>query len=240
MKLSITLWLIIINLIVFFAQFFATATQFDFIKTTIETMDMSGNERIVNCVPGDRSWDTGCDGVSDILGLNMKTLVTMGYVWQIFTYMFTHGGVYHIFINMFILMIFGPKIEFTMGRKKFLKFYIICGLCSSLFYILITGLAHGISTVPMVGASGAIFGVLTAYGLMYPRDMVYVYFLFPMPAIVFVVFFGIIQLLGGVASLFAPHSGGIAYLGHLGGMIAGFILIRYFDYGRRRVRYFWE
>jgi len=240
MKLSITLWLIVINFIVFFAQFFATATQFDFIETKIEVMDMSGDERVVNCVPGDKSWDTGCDAVSDILGLNMKTLVTRGYVWQVFTYMFTHGGFYHIFFNMFGLLVFGPKIEFTMGRNKYLKYYLICGLGSSLFYMLITGLAAGISSVPMVGASGAIFGVLTAYGLMYPRDTVYVQFFLPMPAIVFVFFYAIIQLLGGVASLLAPSSGGIAYFGHLGGMIAGFILIKYFDYSRRRIRYFWE
>jgi len=240
MKLSITLWLIVINFIVFFAQFFATAAQFDVIETIIEVEDMSGNERTIDCVPGDRNWDTGCDAVSDILGLNMKTLVTRGYVWQIFTYMFTHGGFYHIFFNMFGLMIFGPKIELTMGKNKFLKYYLICGLGSSLFYMLITGLASGISTVPMVGASGAIFGVLTAYGLMYPRDTVYVQFFLPMPAIVFVFFYAIIQLVGGFASLLAPSSGGIAYFGHLGGMIAGFILIKYFDYSRRRIRYFWE
>jgi len=240
MKLSITTWLIIINLIVFFAQFFAYASQFDFIENIIEVEDLSGKTITINCVPGDKNWDTGCDGVTDVLGLNMKTLVTRGYVWQIFTYMFTHGGVYHIFFNMFGLMVFGPKIELTMGKDRFLKYYLICGLCSSLFYMLITGLASGVSSIPMVGASGAIFGVLTAYGLMYPRDMVYVYFSVPMPAILFVFFYAIIQLIGGFASLLAPHSGGIAYFGHLGGMISGFILIKYFDYGRRRVRYFWE
>jgi len=90
----------------------------------------------------------------------------------------------------------------------------------------------------MVGASGAIFGVLTAYGLMYPRDTVYVQFFLPMPAIVFVFFYGALQLVLGVATL--GMEGGIAYFGHLGGMIAGFVLIKYFDYGRRRIRYFWE
>jgi len=240
MKLSITLWLIIINFVVFFAQLIAYSAQFDFIESLIEVENIFGIKETVFCVPGSVDWDIGCDAVSDIISLNMKTLVTRGYVWQIFTYMFTHGSFSHIFVNMFVLMIFGPKIELTMGKDRFLKFYIICGLCSSLFYLLITGLVAGITTIPMVGASGAIFGLLTAYGLMYPRDMVYVYFLFPMPAIVFVIFFGIIQLLGGVASLFAPLSGGVAYLGHLGGMIAGFILIKYFDYGRRRIRYFWE
>jgi membrane associated rhomboid family serine protease len=205
----------------------------------METED-NGKKITINCVPGDENWDVGCDAVSDILSLNMKTLVTRGYVWQVFTYMFVHGSFLHIFFNMFGLMIFGPKIEATMGSNRYLKYYLICGVCSSLFYMLITSITAGISGVPMLGASGAIFGVLTAYGLMYPRDTVYVQFFIPMPAIAFVIFYAIIQIVGGVASLLAPAGGGIAYFGHVGGMIAGFILIRYFDYGRRRIRYFWE
>jgi len=138
---------------------------------------------------------------------------------------------------MFGLLIFGPKIEFTMGKNKFLKYYLICGVGSSLFFMLISG----ISNIPMVGASGALFGILTAYGLMYPRDLVYVYFAFPMPAIIFVIFYGAIQVIGGIAGLLGPtNGGGIAYFGHLGGMIAGFILLKYFGFSRRRVRYFWE
>jgi membrane associated rhomboid family serine protease len=240
MKLNITIWLIIINLVVFLAQYIAYSANLDFIKTTIETEDLNGKQVIINCVPGDQNWDVGCDAVSDILALNMKILVTRGYFWQIFTYMFVHGSFYHIFFNMFGLMVFGPKIELTMGKDRYLKYYIICGICSSLFYMLITTVASGISSVPMLGASGAIFGVLTAYGLMYPRDTIYVQFFIPMPAIVFVIFYGIIQLIGGVASLLTPAGGGIAYFGHVGGMIAGVILIKYLDYGRRRIRYFWE
>ena len=212
MKLTITLWLIIINFIVFFAQLL-----------------FSG----IDLIP-----DSHGEIITDFLGLNMKTLITRGYVWQIFTYMFVHAGFLHIFYNMFGLMIFGPKIELTMGRNKFLRYYIICGIFSSLFYMLITILYSGIENIPMVGASGAIFGVLTAYGLMYPRDTVYVQFFLPMPAIVFVIFYGIMQLVLGIATL--GMMGGVAYFGHLGGMIAGFILIKYFDYGRRRIRYFWE
>lgn len=177
--------------------------------------------------------------ITDVLGLNIQTLITRGYIWQIFTYMFVHAGFLHIFYNMFGLMIFGPKIEFTMGRYKFLKYYLICGVFSSVFYMLITTLATGVSNIPMVGASGAIFGVLTAYGLMYPRDTIYVQFFLPMPAIVFVFFYGALQLVLGITTLGA-EGGGIAYLGHVGGMLAGIILIKIFGYGRERVRYFWE
>ena len=213
MKLNYTLWLILINFAVFFAQLLLS--NVDFIT------------------------DSHGEIVTDILGLNIKTILTRGYFWQFFTYMFVHADFIHIFYNMFGLLIFGPKIEFTMGKNKFLRYYLICGIFSSIFYTFITTLATGISDIPMVGASGAIFGVLTAYGLMYPRDTVYVQLFLPMPAIVFVIFYAIMQLVLGIASL-GMMGGGIAYFGHLGGMITGFILIKYFGYGRHRIRYFWE
>lgn len=212
MRMTYTLWLIIINFVVFFVQLLFL--NIDFITDSYGGL------------------------ITDILGLNIKTVLARGYFWQFFSYMFVHAGFEHVLFNMFGLLVFGPKIEFTMGKNKFLKYYLICGIFSSIFYALITTLATGISDIPMVGASGAIFGVLTAYGLMYPKDMVYVYFFYPMPAIVFVIFYGIMQLVLGIAFLGAQ--GGVAYFGHLGGMIAGFIMIKYFGYGRRKVRYFWE
>ncbi|MDI6826118.1 MAG: rhomboid family intramembrane serine protease [Candidatus Aenigmarchaeota archaeon] len=210
MKMNYTMWLIIINFAVFFIQILFS--NIDFITTSYG------------------------DVITDIFGLNSVTLLTRGYFWQIFTYMFIHANFIHIFYNMFGLLIFGPKIEFTMGKEKFLKFYLICGVGSSLFYMLITG----INNIPMVGASGAIFGVLTAYGLMYPRDIIYVQFFLPMPAIVFVIFYGLIQLVAGFASLLVPQVGGVAWFGHLGGMITSFILLKFFGFGKRRIRYFWE
>jgi len=226
--MTYTLWLIIINFALFFIQVIATGTGIDIIQTP------SADPEIPVCQPT----TTGCDAVADVLSLNIQTLITRGYFWQVFTYMFIHADFIHIFYNMFGLFIFGPKIEFTMGKNKFLKYYLICGLFSSVFYMLITGLTTGISNIPMMGASGAIFGVLTAYGLMYPRDTIYVQLFLPMPAIVFVFFYGAMQLVLGI--VFLGAQGGVAYFGHLGGMIAGFILIKYFDYGRRKIRYFWE
>ncbi len=215
MKLTYTLWLIIINFIVFFAQ--VALFNVDFIT------------------------DSYGEIVTDILGLNTKTVLERGYFWQFFSYMFVHADFAHIFFNMFGLLIFGPKIEYTMGKKKFLKYYLICGLGSSIFYSLIICTTMGVTNIPMVGASGAIFGVLTAFGIMYPRDIVYVQLFIPMPAFIFVIFYGIIQLLGGIFNLLVPAQvGGIAYFGHLGGMITGILLLKFFGYGRRRVRYFWE
>jgi membrane associated rhomboid family serine protease len=226
MKMTYTLWLIIINIVLFVFQSIATASNIDIIQNP-------------GCTPKNEDWDTGCDAVSDIFSLNMKTLIERGWVWQIFTYMFVHAGVAHIFYNMFGLLIFGPKIEATMGKNKYIKYYLLCGLGSSIFYFLITTAATGISNTPMLGASGAIFGVLTAYGIMYPRDIIYVYFAIPMPAFLFVIIYGFIQIIGGVLNMFA-NTGGIAYFGHLGGMITGIILLKFFGYEKRKIRYFWE
>jgi len=199
MKMTITIWLIVINFIVFVLELI-------FGNTFIELFALT------------------------------PTLLMKGYVWQIFTYMFLHADATHIIFNMFGLLIFGPKIEMTMGSERFLKFYLICGLGSSIFYLLIMGFGDNI---PMLGASGAIFGVLTAYGFMYPRDIVYVQLLFPMPAIVFVMLYGGLQVLLGVLTL-GRMGGGIAYFGHVGGLVTAIILLKFFGYERRKIRYFWE
>jgi len=119
-----------------------------------------------------------------------------------------------------------------MGSKKYFIFYTLCGLGSGLFHILI----NGISTISLVGASGAIFGVVTAYGLMFPRNIIYVYFV-PMPAIVAIGLFGFIELFSGIAGA----QPGIANFGHIGGMIVGIILVKFFGFGRKKeYDYFWE
>jgi len=135
-------------------------------------------------------------------------------------------------VNMFGLLMFGPTIEETMGSKKYLIFYTLCGLGSGIFHILISG----ISSIPLVGASGAVFGVLTAYGLLFPKNTVYVYYV-PMPAIVAIGLFAAIELFSGIAGT----DPGVANFGHLGGMIVGFILIKFFGYGKKRDHvYFWD
>jgi len=174
---------------------------------------------------------TFSSSIFDFLALT-PTLAVNGMVWQFFTFMYVHGGFTHIFFNMFSLLMFGPTIEEVMGSKKYFIFYTLCGIGSGIFHILISG----ISSISLVGASGAIFGIVTAYGLMFPKNVVYVY-LVPMPAIVAIGLFAVIELFSGISGV----QTGIANFGHLGGMIVGFILVKFFNFGKKNdYVYFWE
>ncbi|OGI14947.1 hypothetical protein A3K63_02875 [Candidatus Micrarchaeota archaeon RBG_16_49_10] len=174
--------------------------------------------------------------IFDLLALTPNVAIGQGQYWQFFTYMYVHDTTdpMHIFLNMFSLVMFGPRIEERMGKAKFFLFYTLCGLGAGLFHILI----EGVGSIPLVGASGAIFGVLTAYGLFYPKDIIYFQLFIPMPAIVFIGFLAVMQLVLGIFG-----GGSIAFWGHLGGMLIGVILIKIFKFGERRrpkVTYFWE
>ncbi len=140
-------------------------------------------------------------------------------IWQLVTYMFMHGGFMHLFFNMLWLWMFGMELEHIWGSKKFLMFYLICGLgagISNLIFNYIVG-----QTVPTVGASGAIMGILLAFGMMFPNRPVFVSFLFPVPAKYFVTFVIGMDLLSGVAG----SGDGIAHFAHLGGAAVGFIYL---------------
>ena len=170
--------------------------------------------------------------IFDLLALTPTLAIQKGMVWQFFTFMYVHGGFMHIFFNMFVLMMFGPTIEEVMGNKKYFIFYTLCGLGSGIFHILI----NGVGSIPLVGASGAIFGVVTAYAILYPRNIIYVYFV-PMPAFIAIILIAVIELFSGVSGV----QPGIANFGHLGGMIVGFILVKFFGYGKKKEHvYFWE
>lgn len=156
---------------------------------------------------------------SDILhGLRLETL---------FTSMFLHGGFMHIAGNMLYLWIFGDNIEHYLGHSRFLVFYLLCGLLATLGHILLGGASH----VPMVGASGAISGVLGAYLVKYPKAKVVV--LIPIiwfltvrtiPAFFVLGFWFLLQLLYGLGSL-DTQGGGVAFWAHVGGFVAGMALV---------------
>src|SRR3989337_1206844 len=112
-----------------------------------------------------------------IFGLT-PILVKEGYVWQLFTYMFLHGGLFHILFNMFALYIFGGDIERAWGTKEFIKYYFIAGVGAGIASFLLSFN----SSVVTIGASGAIFGLLVAFALMFPERIIYLYFLFPIKA----------------------------------------------------------
>ena len=146
------------------------------------------------------------------------TLVRKGFIWQPLTYMFLHGGWFHILFNMFALWMFGCEIERTWGTKEFVKYYFITGIGAG----LCTFLLSFNSNIPTIGASGAIFGILVAFALMFPNRLIYLYFIFPVKAKYLVIFFAVFTFL---ASL--KHTGdGIAHFAHLGGMIIGYLYIK--------------
>ncbi len=139
-------------------------------------------------------------------------------IWQPFTYLFLHSGFTHIFVNMFVLWMFGRELESLWGKKEFLRYYFITGIGAG----IITMLFHVTSVIPVVGASGAIYGLLLAYGVMYPERKVYVYFFIPVKVKYFV------AVLAGVAffASLSPGQSVISHLTHLSGMFIGLIYLK--------------
>src|SRR5262249_22622759 len=131
-----------------------------------------------------------------ILGLVPELVIRRLWIWQPVTYMFVHAGVFHILFNMLALWMFGTELERLWGTRFFLKFYFVTGIGAGILPILVSllpfGFARVIYSVPTVGASGAIFGLLLAYALYFPDRPIYMYFLFPVPARIFVLIMGAI------------------------------------------------
>lgn len=155
-----------------------------------------------------------------------------GALWQFVTYMFLHGDIFHITFNMFVFLIFGLAIENVLGWKRFLTLYIISGIGSALLYLGLTILLGGNIAIYLLGASGAVFGVLTAYAFIFPKSKIWVpYFFIPLPAITVIVLLAALEFFFGVFSL----QSGVANFGHLGGLITGAILMAYWK-GRHKKR----
>ena len=160
-------------------------------------------------------------GVIDYWGVfSTNAAVYHFQIWRFVTYMFMHGDFSHIMFNMFGLWMFGSQIEALWGQKSFLIFYFVCGLGGAIMYALfdIIGVSPG---APMLGASGAIYGILLAYGMTFPNNIILIMFIVPMKAKYAVLLFGLIELLATAAG----SGGGVAHLAHLGGMLAGFLFM---------------
>src|SRR5574337_472295 len=151
------------------------------------------------------------------------------------SYMFLHGGFIHLIGNMWYLWIFGDNIEDTLGRFKFILFYLICGIGSAIVHVYF----NSQSGIPCVGASGAIAGVLGAYMVTFPRARILV--LLPLfiiwefielPAIIVLGFWFLIQFFNGTAAISSAHGGGVAWWAHIGGFVLGIILIKIFPKSR--------
>ena len=161
--------------------------------------------------------------------------------FTLFTSMFMHGGIAHLFGNMLFLWIFGDNIEDRLGHIKYLIFYLVCGLLASLAHVFTTAALAGSQQnmmIPSLGASGAISGVLGGYILLHPSRRVRVLlfnFLTQVPAFVAIGMWFLFQLISGLGMLGeGAQQGGIAYAAHIGGFIAGLVLIKFFDIGHSR------
>lgn len=151
-------------------------------------------------------------------------LVSIGFrPWQVVTYAFMHGNFSHIAFNMLALFMFGGAIERTFGARNFVVYYFVCAVVAAVAQLIVVHwFTHGF--YPTLGASGAIFGLLLAFGMLYPREKVFLIFLpIPMPAWLFVIGYAVAELVLGVTGTQA----GVAHFAHLGGMLGGIVLIEY-------------
>src|SRR5947208_13513482 len=162
--------------------------------------------------------------VTELLGLHPRDVVRFS-LWQPATYMFLHGGGFHIVFNMLALWMFGTELERIWGTRYFLKFYFVTGIGAGaltvLFSLLPFEFAQGIQRSNVIGASGAIYGLLLAYALYFPARPIYMYFVFPIPAKVFVAIMGAIAFF---SSLSDP--GGVANATHLGGLVVAYLFLK--------------
>ena len=193
--------------------------------------------------------------LNDLLGLHFF-LASDFKLFQLITYMFMHADFQHIFFNMFAVWMFGRTLEQVLGANRFLTYYMVCGIGAGLVQELVqyiqyvTELSHfdgvntGLAVIPMeeylnlmttVGASGAVYGILLAFGMLFPNSQMFVFPIpFPIKAKFFVVGYAIIELFSGLGS----SGDGIAHFAHLGGMVFGFFLILYWKKKNKNGQYY--
>ena len=159
--------------------------------------------------------------------LGAAQYVGIGFApWQLVTYAFLHGSMLHLLFNMFALYMFGTAIEQVFGSRRYLIYYAVCVVSAALAQLLVAKLTGGF--YPTVGASGGVFGLLLAYGLYFPNNRVMLLFPpIPMPARVFVLIYAVLELVMGVTGA----QSGVAHFAHLGGMVGGFIMLRFWRGG---------
>jgi len=153
----------------------------------------------------------------DLFGLVPQAIWSDFMIWQPLTYLFFHGNIWHVLINMFVLWMFGSELENAWGRKNFLKYYFMTGIGAG----IVTCLFNLQSNIPVVGASGAVYGILLAYGLSFPNRTVYLYGLIPIKSIWFVIAIGILAFFSSFQQMTQ-----ISHLTHISGMAIGYIFLK--------------
>lgn len=151
-------------------------------------------------------------------GLRPYFVTHQMYLWQLFTYLFLHDGFFHILFNLFALWMFGSDLERLWGGQKFLYYFFLTGIGAAVFDTLV----QPSSVIPTIGNSGAIFGILLAFGLIWPNRPIFLWFVVPVKAKWFVLGIGVIEFLSELRGA----QSGIANLAHLGGMLVGYLYLR--------------
>lgn len=154
-----------------------------------------------------------------LLGLTPAAFWGQGALWQVGTYMFLHGGFTHLLFNMLALWIFGGALESLWGTKKFLRYYFLTGIGAGLSNCILT---PGLGSI-IIGASGSVYGLLAAYGILFPESVIYIWMLFPIRAKYLVIIFGVLEFLASIR----PGTSPIAHVVHLGGMIIGIVYLKW-------------
>jgi len=159
--------------------------------------------------------------------------------WQLLTYAFLHGGLMHLAFNMLALVMFGAQLEHAWGERRYLTYYLVCVVGAGLCQLVVGSMAvsQGQDPYPTIGASGGVFGLLLAYGMLFPNQRVMLLFPpIPMKARTLVIVYGLFELGLGITGL----QPGVAHFAHLGGMLFGWLLIRYWrgqpPFGRPKPR----
>lgn len=152
------------------------------------------------------------------LALGFRTSAIASHWWTVATYMFVHGGFWHLALNMYTLWIFGPRLEAAWSTGEFVRYYLWCGLGGWFVHLFVAGDAV------LIGASAAVLGVMLAYASAWPRDEVYLFGVIPLSMRALMVVLVVMNLAGGATS--EVGAGGVAYLAHLGGLGAGWIYLR--------------
>jgi membrane associated rhomboid family serine protease len=166
-------------------------------------------------------------------GLTPNLVFANGYIWQIVSYMFLHGGMFHIFLNMYALLLFGSHIEHLWGSKKFLYYYFFTGVGAGVLILVINMASGGAAPyIPTIGASGAVFGLLLAFGVLFPDVEILLFFILPIKAKFLVILYGGIEFYS-LITMGANSS--VSHVGHLGGLLFG--LIFFFIMKRRGIEF---
>ncbi|MES2882361.1 MAG: rhomboid family intramembrane serine protease [Bacteroidota bacterium] len=218
--------LIAINIGVFiFLQRLGADANFTYAWSTVPAEILSGNDIVTNAkilVDPNTGQQFQVPGLQPNTGSVYLTLLSS---------MFMHGGIAHIAGNIMFLWIFGDNLENDMGHLKYLLFYLLCGIIASLAHVFASVYFDSNLLVPSLGASGAISGVLGGYILQHPTRRVHVWILLgvvSVPAIIAVGLWFVFQIVNGLGALGGTEGGGVAYGAHIGGFIAGFILVKFF------------